>query len=232
MSAEPGSISPSINGGPIQYHVVVEGIRALITHRCNPDLYEYMLGLPRGHEHKTQDFPTYSCYWSNDLEGDVPTGQPPTGAVICASTRWIERAMVEAARSYHKDPGSNRRSLKDVAEASICVTSPDGDPEVTPILVPKAGPGVASTAKEYVQTSNWDYLDRTPMVVNGSRIIRYRPAFAAGWRIQFIVESIQPGLITRDLLRKLLDQGLQLKGLGDSRPKYGRANVVSWEMIA
>lgn len=133
--------------------------------------------------------------------------------LICIPGRYIVRAIVEAGRSY-QDPRSKKKMAKELVQASVM-----SDEIMSPILV------------NGKPTDTWEYEDRQRVTIMRSGITRTRPAFKAGWEVEFTLISLVPDLITPEFLRKLVDHAGLLIGLADFRPTYGRFKVVHWEIM-
>lgn len=182
---------------PYQVLVAIQGVADLLLHRYSPDDVAEGAAAAKGGKAKKTD--NVEAYVYRD-----PARQ------ICIPGRYLQRSMVEAARSV-QDPRSPRKSAKDLATAGILVTPP-----LAPVLV------------DGHATTEWEYLDRQRVVIQRSAITRVRPAFHAGWATEFEIQCLLPEYIGMDLLRRLLDNAGRFVGLADFRPTYGRFVVTRW----
>lgn len=73
------------------------------------------------------------------------------------------------------------------------------------------------------------FVDRRVVVVNRSRVIRVRPRFDQ-WGLKFTLR-IDPKVINEDRVNKSLQNAGLNVGLGDFRPRFGRFEVKSWEVL-
>jgi hypothetical protein len=62
--------------------------------------------------------------------------------------------------------------------------------------------------------------------VDRKRIIRTRPRFPVGWKVNFAIEVLGGGVNMENVEQALRDAGLY-EGLGDWKPRYGRFVVES-----
>jgi hypothetical protein len=127
-----------------------------------------------------------------------------------APGKWIKAALCEAAKS-HQDPRSPRKSMRDLMKAAIIPLT-----EVAP-LEPL--------------TKDWDYIDRQPVKVQMSRVLRERPAMRPGWRVSFDLRITTPQYVPIEKLITLLNEAGMLQGIGDYRPDYGRFSLVGLERL-
>ena len=66
-----------------------------------------------------------------------------------------------------------------------------------------------------------NFILRKGVAVQKSRLIRIRPMFPTGWKLQFQLEFDDNIINAKNLLKAVSDAGM-LIGLGDRRPKFGR----------
>lgn len=184
---------------PFTANFMIQGIADLLFHRWSDDAVAEKASAAKGSKVKKEDN-IESYVYRNDKNH------------ICMPGRYIQRAIVEAAR-FHQDPRSPRKMAKDLVQAGIIT-----EPLLSPMLV-KGKP-----------TDDWDYLDRQRVVIQRSAITRVRPAFVSGWQAEFSVTSLLPEYITPEFLRRLVDDAGKFIGLADFRPTYGRYVVTHWEI--
>lgn len=199
-----GLVSVSNDGAanilpPFTARMTIEGTADLLFHRWSNEDVEAKAQAAKGSKAKRTD--NVEAYVYRDPAGN-----------ICIPGRYLQRAVVEAAR-FHQDPRSPRKSARDLAQAAVMAS-----PILSPVLVR------GRAAKE------WDYLDRQRAVIQRNAVTRVRPAFLSGWQAEFQVTSLLPEYVTPDLLRRLVEDAGRFVGLGDFRPTYGRFSVVRWEV--
>lgn len=186
---------------PFTVDLTIEGTADLLFHRWSDDEVEAKAKAAKGSKAKKTD--NVESYVYRDAEDN-----------ICIPGRYLQRAIVEAAR-FHQDPRSPRKMAKDLVQAAVVVT-----PAITPVLV-RGEP-----------TQAWDYLDRQRVVVQRNAISRVRPAFVTGWQARFSVMSLLPEYVTPEFLRRLVEDAGRFVGVGDFRPTYGRFSLVHWAQRA
>jgi hypothetical protein len=87
------------------------------------------------------------------------------------------------------------------------------------------------TNKPYrVSEKPWK-VDVRPVVVQGNRILRARPRFD-DWALEFKIVNLDPGLLKRDMIYKILVDAGRFYGLGDFRPEFGLFKVEKFNVVA
>lgn len=119
-------------------------------------------------------------------------------------------SIIKAAKS-HADPRSPRKSLRDLAQASVIPLD-----DVVAFEPPH---------------ETWDFLDRRRVIVQRNAVTRVRPALLEGWTITFTVQVIQPQYVPPAKLQELVRDAGQFCGLGDYTPTFGRFAVVGFEVL-
>ncbi|GEA17769.1 hypothetical protein [Moorella sp. E306M] len=127
---------------------------------------------------------------------------------ICIPGKYLHGAIIGAAK-FKQDPRSPRKSAQDLFKAGIAP------------LTPLASLGV----------KEWDYLDKSRVVIQRNAVTRIRPAMLAGWKATFLMQVLLPEYITPQLLNEVIQQAGRLIGIGDYRPTYGRFAVIKFEVI-
>jgi hypothetical protein len=83
----------------------------------------------------------------------------------------------------------------------------------------------------YVPLSHKGWVvDIRPVVVQGARILRYRPRFDE-WTLEFQILNSDPTIIHADTLRKILEDAGKYYGLGDFRPEFGTFAVKEFKRM-
>lgn len=114
---------------------------------------------------------------------------------------WIEATLRDTAKEFK---GKGKASLKATILSSVFV-----EPEEIPL-----------------GKKTYDEIDRRPAVIQRQRIVKSRPRFNT-WEIEFII-NFDETRVKREILRQILEEAGQSKGIGDYRPKFGRFALVSF----
>lgn len=186
---------------PFIIQVKIQGVSDLLFHRWSNEDVAEKAAANKGSKTKKNDNVEAFIYRNDKNQ-------------ICMPGRYLNRAIVEAAR-FHQDPRSSRKMAKDLVQAAVIVPT-----MLAPILV-KDKP-----------VSDWDYLDRQRVVIQRAGITRTRPAFTAGWQAQFNVTSLLPEYVGPQFLRRLVQDAGKFIGLADFRPTYGRFDIVEWKELS
>ena len=185
--------------------VKIKGTAPLLQHRFPvPDLATMSKG-----GQKSTGAKDYTEEWRDYLyvTTDGQVYQPAT---------HIEAAMVKAAVNF-KITGKRGKTYKDLFRAAVFVT-----PEQ--ILH-----GMETPESLDADADKPFYLDLRPVVIQRSRVVRIRPAFKAGWELEFTIECLDDE-ISPELLHDVLILAGRTVGIGDYRPKFGRFSVVRFEV--
>lgn len=185
-------------------NVSVEGIAPLMQHRFPlPDFED----LSKGGKKKTGET-DYSQEWREYLyvTSDGEIYQPAT---------HFDGALVKAAAGY-KIQGARGKTYKDLFKGNVFV-SPDS------ILH-----GIKAPESLDADGSKRLYLDVRPVVVQRARVIRVRPCFAPGWRLDFEI-TVLDDQIPVNVVNEVLTLAGRTVGIGDFRPKFGRFMVIRFE---
>ena len=126
---------------------------------------------------------------------------------ICLPGEYLRQSIINAAK-YRQDPRSPRKSAMDLFKAGIVS------------LTPLASLGVTA----------WDYEHKCRVTVQRNGITRVRPALKAGWSASLLLMVNLPEYIPPDGLLEVIVNAGRLVGVGDSRPTYGRFQVVRFEL--
>jgi hypothetical protein len=74
------------------------------------------------------------------------------------------------------------------------------------------------------------YLDMRPVVVQRNRVVRIRPTFKVGWKLDFEIQVIVDQ-IPHDIVNEVLTLAGRTVGIGDYRPRFGRFIVTRFEVV-
>ena len=111
-------------------------------------------------------------------------------------------AMIKAATDF-KIAGRGKKTFKDLVKSAV-VISPDAIPH---------------------KNQAW-IVDRRPVVVQRSRVMRERPKFE-DWELSFEIETLDEQLQAPSL-KVILEQAGK-NGIGDFRPRFGRFMVTEFK---
>jgi hypothetical protein len=128
----------------------------------------------------------------------------------------FESAMIKAAVSF-KIQGKGRKTYKDLFQSAVFVTPEE-------ILHGLEVPEELDTDGDKQL-----YLDVRPVVIQRSRIVRMRPAFKPGWKLDFTIEVIDD-TIHPEVVNDVLTLAGKTVGIGDYRPRFGRFMVTQFSV--
>lgn len=204
---KPSNDAAGLIGFQLPYSVefTVKGVCPIIFHRwSNESVAEKSAAKKGSAAKKTDDVESY-VYRDDD-------------GFICIPGTYVHASISskkEGAGRYFQDPRSPRKSAADLYKAAAIPTT-----LLAPIL-----------NADGKRTKDWDLLDERRMTVGQSSITRQRPTFNEGWQATFIFDITLPEYVNdQDFLAVLALAGRAV-GLGDSRPTYGRFQVVSFKVL-
>jgi hypothetical protein len=93
-----------------------------------------------------------------------------------------------------------------------------------PLLNPKTNQPYRVSKREWK-------VDVRPVVVQMNRVLRARPRFDE-WALEFRIINLDPGLLKKDMIYRILVDAGKFYGLGDYRPEFGRFKVEKFEVVA
>ena len=114
-------------------------------------------------------------------------------------------AMIKAAGNF-QIPGRGKKTYKDLIKSGIII-----EPDKIPFG--KREP---------------DGIDKRPVVVRGSRILRQRPMMKDGWELSFTINILEEQLPV-EAVKKILEYAGRCVGIGDFRPRFGRFEVEEFK---
>ena len=186
-------------------NVQVEGIAPLMQHRFPmPDFAD----MGKGSKVVTGKV-DYSQEWRQSFYAN--------GHGIYQPSIHFESSMVKAAGSF-KIPGKRGASYKDLFKSNVFIY-----PEEILFNVEVPTQLDNDADKEL-------YLDCRPVVVNKARVVRMRPTFKRGWKLEFEIQ-VGDDQIPPDVVKSVLDQSGKVCGVGDFRPRFGRFMVTKFEVV-
>lgn len=204
----------------------IEGTTALLQNR-----YKMAISPATGSVKKTARTgePDWFSEWKDKLYLDQD-------GCISMPARPIEKSMERAAVQF-KITGKRGKTYKELVGSMVFV-SPSIIPFDGGIVPPQTTEAQALFESGLVYESNGDpmwrprsglfYIDLEPVVIQRARVVRSRPALAAGWRLSFdiVVRTDQLQLPT---LQQILEYAGQNVGIGDFRPRFGQFRIVSFD---
>jgi hypothetical protein len=142
----------------------------------------------------------YSEDWKEALYFDEKLG-------VYEPSEHILGAMIQAAKNF-QIPGRGKKTYKDLMKSAIII-EPDK---------------IALSKKEP------DEIDKRPVVIRGSRILRQRPMMKEGWELSFTVNILDEQLPV-EVVKRILEHSGRYIGIGDYRPRFGRFTIEEFEEI-
>ena len=124
--------------------------------------------------------------------------------------------MVKAAGGY-KIQGARGKTYKDLFKGNVFV-----GPDNIPFGIKEPQELDADADKEL-------YLDVRPVVVQRARVVRIRPTFKAGWKLDFEI-TVLDDQIPANVLNEVLQLAGRTVGVGDFRPRFGRFMVTGFKL--
>ena len=74
------------------------------------------------------------------------------------------------------------------------------------------------------------YLDVRPVVVQRARVVRIRPCFGPGWKLDFEI-TVLDDQVPHNVVNEVLSLAGRTVGIGDFRPRFGRFMVTKFEVV-
>lgn len=138
------------------------------------------------------------------------------GDIIVVPSVNIKAMIRDAGRNY-------RVPQRKATYAAYIKAGIDIEPSpYVPLLDP-------TTNKPYrVSERKWS-IDIRPVRVQNARILRARPRFDK-WALEFKIINLDPGILQRDMVKRILIDAGNFYGLGDYRPEFGRFRVEKFEV--
>lgn len=187
-------------------NVSVQGVAPLMQHRFPlPDF----ANIGKGGKQKTGET-DYSQEWREYLyaNGDGEIYQPAT---------HFDGAMVKAAAGF-KIQGARGKTYKDLFKGNV-FCGPDEIPH-----------GVKVPEELDNDGDKPLYLDIRPVVVQRARVVRIRPCFKPGWKLDFEI-TILDDQVPANVVNEVLAPAGKTVGIGDFRPRFGRFMVTRFDVV-
>lgn len=131
---------------------------------------------------------------------------------ICLPGTYIYACLQDAGR-YMQDPRSPRKSARDLIKAGI-----------VPI------DSLAPFMRDGKTFTDWDYVDVQRVTINRAAVTRHRPAFNAGWQVEWRLLVNAPEWLEPHTVAQLANNAGRLCGIADFRPTYGRFVVTRFDV--
>jgi hypothetical protein len=189
--------------------VSIEGVAGILQHAFG----QAQLNTLRTPAKKRTGKQDYSLEWMDTMylnhEG-----------LVCQPASHIEGAMTKAAASFKM---SGRKTWKD-AVRGYCFVEPDMIPH-------RYNGGFVEAPDETLIENPTDNLSVSIMrvVVQRAAVARSRLLIAPGWKLDFKINVVDDQL-PPDVLVQILEEAGRAVGIGDYRPRYGRFQVVKFEV--
>lgn len=181
--------------------VTVKGTAALVQNRF-PE--EENGGTSEGHQPSGKDKPAgvRGKRYDDDVEAKKRLYLLEDGKTVYQPANHFESALIESAVNFKFD---GKKTYKDAFKGGIFVLP------------------------ERIRHTNqiWG-KDKRSVVIQRARIMRVRPKFE-DWELSFVIQCIDDR-ISPDVIRDVLDYAGLYKGIGDMRPRYGRFEVIKFEV--
>ncbi len=190
---------------PYAVEFTIQGVCPIIFHRWSNESVAEKSAAKKGSAGKKSDDVESYVYRDDDGYIAIP------GSYVHAAIS----SKKEGAGRYFQDPRSPRKSAADLYKAAAIPTT-----LLAPILNANGR-----------RTKNWDALDERRMVVQQSAITRQRPCFNAGWRATFRFDITLPEYVNEQDFLAVLALAGRAVGIADSRPTYGRFQVVDFKVL-
>ena len=186
--------------------VRVKGISPLMQHRFPMPDYETTT--------KSGQVSTGEKKWHEEWREALYVDKD--GEVFQPATHF-ESAMLKAASSF-KIRGKRGKTYKDLFAMAVIV-SPDEIPHNV-----KMPDTLTTDADEQL------YIDQRPVKIQKARVVRTRPTFKTGWELEFEIQ-VSDDELQSDVVYEVLSMAGKSVGIGDYRPRFGRFQVVSFEVL-
>ena len=105
-----------------------------------------------------------------------------------------------------------RKTFKDVVKRGIVV-----EPFQIPLQNDKG--------KVY---KKWDEIDARRVVIQRAAVVRWRPLFHEGWKLNFTIQVLDEDSLAVSTVKEILERAGSY-GIGDYRPRFGRFMVTKFE---
>ncbi len=194
-----------------EIQVRIKGTAPLLQNRFTPDALNNLM---QGAKKKTGVI-DYSAEW---LKGMYASSE---GYLFQPATH-LEGALVEAAKAF-KIKGSGNKTWKSVIRA-YCYVKPDEIIHLRdgkPVTVPDAS--LEGNPTEYLKVN----IQRVK--VRSAAVARSRLEIAEGWQLNFTIEVIDDQ-VRPVIVQEILSEAGCAVGIGDYRPRYGRFDIIQFEV--
>lgn len=125
------------------------------------------------------------------------------GKKVCQPANHFEASMIKASTNFKFE---GKKTYKDAFKGGIFVN---------PMMIPH-------------KYQKWE-IDRQPVVIQRSRVMRARPRFDK-WELSFEIMVIDDR-ISSSVVKEVLQYAGLYTGIGDMRPRYGRFEVKYFKIV-
>lgn len=188
-------------------NVSIEGIAPLLHHRYPlPDFAQ----LSKGGKVKSGE-KDYTQEWRQSLyaNGNAELYQPAT---------HLDGALAKASSNF-KVQGRGAKTYSQLFKGNVFVA-----PDEIPFM------GMIMPENLDTDADKPLYLDVRPVVIQRARVVRIRPCFKPGWKLDFVIEVIDDQ-IPHNVVSEVLIMAGKTIGIGDFRPKFGRFMVTKFDLV-
>lgn len=190
--------------------VEIKGVSPLLQHK-------YTEAASEGPDVPTKEIgtPDWSIEWYTHMftEGDY----------LVQPARHIEGALIKAAALF-RIKGQGKKTWKDTVNAYVRVSPEniihhfEGEPVKRPSI------NLNGDASQHLS------VDSRRAKVGRAAILRHRLMVGEGWVLPFTVEVLDDQM-RQEVLREIFDEAGRSKGISDHRPRYGRFQVVRFDLV-
>ena len=182
----------------------IQGIAPLLMSRIGPKALEQMKG--EG-DRKVRSKARAESDWEDKLYRE-------DGGQVYAPAVWLEWTMAVAAKEFKR--GRGLKTCEKLFDAAVFVEGRVSD-DPGHLLLGKKEP---------------DYTDERTAVNQSTkgRIVVYRPAFKAGWKLGFRIRVTDPEALSADVVNRVLVHAGRFVGVGSYRPRFGRFIVTMFQV--
>jgi hypothetical protein len=119
----------------------------------------------------------------------------------------IEGALINAATNFQM---KGRKSYKDFFKSSVIIM-----PQEIFFKIPE-------------DPENYE-IDERPVVIQRSRVLTWRPKWN-DWEFDFSIKVLQDAMIDDSTVKEILEHAGAYVGIGSFRPKFGRFEVIKFQL--
>jgi hypothetical protein len=191
--------------------IMIQGIASILQHRFAP---EQLNTLMQGANKKT-GVVDYSKEW-------MKTMYVTSNGYLYQPANHIEGSLVEAAKRF-TIKGSRGKTWREAIQA-YCYVKPEK------VIHLRNGEEVKAPAEELlINPTEFLAVNTQRVKVQRAAVARSRLEIAAGWQLAFTLEIVDEQA-RPDVIEAILREAGRAVGIGDFRPRYGRFELVTFEV--